>query len=182
VTARDPVRRTATRVVYENRWMRLHEDRFVRPDGSPGLYSWVHKPPAALIVPLEGDAGGGTVWLVEQHRHPVGRRFWEFPQGSWEGRPDAPAEELARAELAEETGLRAGRLTHRGRLFFAYGMSNQAFDIWLATDLVPGPAAPEAEEADLVPGRFAVAEFEAMLRSGVIQDAATVAAWHLVTH
>ena len=71
---------TSTRVVYENHWMRLHEDRTEREDGTPGLYSWVEKPPSALIVPIED----GFVWLIEQFRHPVGRRFWEFPQGAWE--------------------------------------------------------------------------------------------------
>ena len=38
---------TDSRVVYENRWMRLHEDRTEREDGTPGLYAWVEKPPAA---------------------------------------------------------------------------------------------------------------------------------------
>ena len=55
-----PPRVTASRVVYENRWIRLHEDELERPDGSPGLYAWVEKPPAALIVPLDGD----HVWLI----------------------------------------------------------------------------------------------------------------------
>ena len=168
---------TSSRLVYENRWMRLHEDRFERPDGSPGLYAWVEKPPAAVIVPLDDDA----VWLVEQHRHPVGRRFWELPQGAWEDAPGAPAEELARGELAEETGLRARELERLGTLYFAYGMSDQRFDVWLATGLEPGPPAPEATEQDLRCDRFPVAEFEAMIARGEIADAATVAAWHLVT-
>ncbi len=168
---------TSSRLVYENRWMRLHEDRFERPDGSPGLYAWVEKPPAAVIVPLDGE----HVWLVEQHRHPVGRRFWELPQGAWEDAPGAPAEELARGELAEETGLRARELERLGTLYFAYGMSDQRFDVWLATGLEPGPPAPEATEQDLRCDRFPVAEFEAMIARGEIADAATVAAWHLVT-
>src|SRR3954453_14295458 len=74
------VRVTSTRVVYENRWMRVHEDRLEREDGSPGLYGWIEKGPAAIVVPIED----GHAWLVEQYRHPVGRRFWEFPQGAWE--------------------------------------------------------------------------------------------------
>jgi len=166
---------TSTRVVYENRWLRLHEDRLERPDGSPGLYAWIEKPPAAVIVPLEDD----HVWLIEQHRHPVGRRFWELPQGSWEDSPDAPAEELARGELAEETGLRARELELLGSLFFVYGMSDQRFDVWLAGGLEPGDPAPEATEHDLRCARFAVGEFEAMIRRGEVADAATVAAWHL---
>jgi 8-oxo-dGTP pyrophosphatase MutT (NUDIX family) len=135
-----PPRVTASRVVYENRWMRVHEDRTETRDGAPGLYAWVEKAPAAVIVPLEG----GHVWLVEQFRHPVGRRFWEFPQGAWEEDPEAPAEALARGELAEETGLRAARMERLGSLFFAYGLSSQPFDVWLATGLEPGEPAPEA--------------------------------------
>ena len=157
--------------------MRLHEDRLERADGSPGLYAWVEKPPGALIVPLDGD----HVWLVEQWRHPVRGRYWDLPQGAWEADPDAPAEELARGELAEETGLRAARMEHLGRLFFAYGLLDQYFDVWLATGLEPGPPRPEATEEDLRCARFPVAEFEAMIARGEIADAATLAAWHLVT-
>jgi 8-oxo-dGTP pyrophosphatase MutT (NUDIX family) len=168
---------TSTRVVYENHWMRLHEDRLERPDGSPGLYAWVEKPPGTLVVPLEDD----HVWLVEQYRHPVRQRFWDFPQGAWEQAPDAPAEELARGELAEETGLRARELEHLGTLFFAYGLLDQRFDVWLATGLEPGPRAPEPTEQDLRCARFPIAELEAMIARGEVADAATVAAWHLVS-
>ena len=168
---------TDTRLVYENRWMRLHEDRTERADGTPGLYAWVEKPPAAVIVPV----GDGSVWLVEQHRHPVGERFWEFPQGAWEDDPGAAAEELARGELAEETGLRAGRLEHLGRLFFAYGITDQSFDVWRATGLAAGEEALKETEAGLRVGRFAIGEFEAMIGDGRVRDAASVAAWHLAT-
>ena len=125
------MRVTSSRVVYENRWMRVHEDITELPDGSPGLYGWIEKAPSAIIVALDDDG----VWLVEQFRHPVGERFWEFPQGSWEDVAPSSAEALARAELAEETGVRAGRVEHLGRLYFAYGISNQAVDVWRATEL-----------------------------------------------
>jgi 8-oxo-dGTP pyrophosphatase MutT (NUDIX family) len=170
-----PPRVTATRIVYENRWMRLHEDRTERADGTPGLYAWVEKPPAAIIVPLDG----GHVWLIEQYRHPIGERFWELPQGAWEDDPGAGPEDLARGELAEETGLRAGVIEHLGRLFFAYGLSNQSFDVWRASALVEGEQALESTEHDLRVGRFTVDEVDAMIAGGQIRDAATVAAWHL---
>ena len=80
------------------------------------------------------------------------------------GRPERAApEDLARGELAEETGLRAGRMEHLGQLFFAYGITDQSFDVWRATGLEPGAQALEATEADLRVARFAVAEFEAMI-------------------
>ncbi len=167
---------TSTRVVYENRWIRLHEDQLERPDGSPGLYAWVEKPPAAVIVPLEVD----HVWLVEQHRHAVGARFWEFPQGAWEEDPGAAPEDLARGELAEETGLRAGRLRHLGHLDLAPGLSTQEFDVWLATDLTPGPVAREATEADMTTAFVPETEFRRMVRDGRYTDAPSLAAYSLL--
>jgi 8-oxo-dGTP pyrophosphatase MutT (NUDIX family) len=161
------MRVVSSRVVYENRWMRVHEDR----DGAGGLYGWIEKPPAALIVPIED----GQVWLVEQFRHPVGERFWEFPQGA----ADVTGEALARLELAEETGLRAGSMELLGRLYFAYGMSNQYVDVWRASDLVAGEQALEDTEEGLIVRRFMVEEVAAMVRANEIRDAASVAAWHL---
>lgn len=171
-----PPRVTATRTVYENRWMRLREDRFVRADGSEGLYAVVEKSPATVVLPIDGDE---TV-LVEQFRHPVGARFWELPQGAWDG-DDAPdPEALARGELAEETGLRAGSMERLGRLFFAYGITGQPFDVWLATDLTQGEQALEPEEEGLRVGRFALARVEQMIVDGTIADSATVAAFGLL--
>jgi 8-oxo-dGTP pyrophosphatase MutT (NUDIX family) len=170
------MRVVSSRVVYENRWMRVHEDRTLRTDGTPGLYGWIEKPPSALIVPIE-DAG---VWLIEQFRHPVGRRFWEFPQGAWEDGEASP-EELARAELAEETGLRAASMEPLGRLHFAYGLTDQAVDIWRATGLEPGPQALEDTEVGLIVRRFTISEVERMIGANEIRDAASVAAWHLAT-
>lgn len=162
-------------VVYENRWLRLREDRLERADGSPGLYAVVEKSPAAVVLALDGS----EVVLIEQYRHPVGERFWELPQGAWDGADESDPETLARGELAEETGLRAGAMDRLGSLFFAYGMSNQRVDVWLATGLVAGEQALEPEEEGLRVGRFALAECEAML-GREIADAASVAAFGLL--
>ena len=170
------MRIVSTRTVYENRWMRVREDRTERDDGTPGLYGFIEKGPSALIVPIEA----GHVWLIEQYRHPVKQRFWEFPQGAIEDGEIAP-EALARRELAEETGLRAARLDHLGRLHFAYGISDQAVDVFRATGLEPGEQALEATEQDLIVRRFTVDEVDGMVRENVIRDAASVAAWHLAT-
>lgn len=164
----------ATRVVYENRWMRVHEDQLEREDGTPGLYGWIEKPPSAMIVAIEDD----HVWLVQQFRHPVQARFWEFPQGASEDGAMEP-EALARRELAEETGARAATIEHLGRLHFAYGLTDQAVDVWRATGLEPGEQALEDTEQDLVARRFPLAEVDRMVRENEIRDAASVAAWHL---
>ena len=156
--------------------MRVREDALLREDGSDGLYAVVEKSPACVVLPL---LPGGQVVLVEQHRHTVGARFWEFPQGAHEGEPQPAPEQLARAELIQETGYRAGALQHLGRLYFAYGMSNQPFDAWVASDLTPGPQELEPEEQGLRVGHFDPAEVQRMIERGAIADAATVAVWGL---
>jgi len=172
-----PPRVTSSRVVYKNRWMTVREDRLERSDGSPGLYSVVEKSPSAVVVALDGE----EVVLIEQYRHPVGQRFWELPQGAWDGGDEDPdPEDLARGELAEETGLRAGAMQRLGRMYFAYGISNQPFDAWLATELAQGEQALEPEEEGLRVGRFGLVEIEEMLREGTIADSATVATFGLL--
>ena len=44
-----------TRLVYENRWMRVREDAIRRRDGSSGIFSVVEKPDFVVIVPLADD-------------------------------------------------------------------------------------------------------------------------------
>lgn len=170
------VRASESRLVYENRWMRLREDKIVRSDGSTGIYGVVEKPDFVTIAAVEC----GCVHLVEQFRYPVGGRYWELPQGSWEQTPDADPLEVARAELREETGLHAEEMTYAGRLFLAYGYSNQGYHVFLGRRLVPGSASLDHEEQDLVSRRFDIAEVEKMVRDGVIRDGTTVAALNLL--
>ena len=98
--------------MYANRWMAVREDTVRRPDGSTGLYGVVDSPDIALVIPADGD----RLHLVEQYRHPVAGRCWEFPAGSADQRLDVDAAALAARELREETGLVAGSLTQLGWL------------------------------------------------------------------
>jgi 8-oxo-dGTP pyrophosphatase MutT (NUDIX family) len=170
------VRTTSSREVYRNPWIRVREDQLELDDGGTGLYGVVEKADFALVLPYERDG----FWLVEQFRHPLGRRCWEFPQGTWGAGARGTAEELARSELAEETGLRAGHLEHLGHLDLAPGLMTQEFDVYLATDLSPGPTAREATEADMRQAFVTEAELRVMIRDGRFTDSPSVAAYSLL--
>jgi ADP-ribose pyrophosphatase len=170
----------ASRVVYRNRWMSVREDQIERADGSPGIYSVVDKPPAAMVIAIEGSITDGYLHLIEQFRYPAGGRFLEFPAGAWEDNPGADPVDLARGELREETGLIPGRMDYVGFLYFAYGMSSQGFHLYCARDLVQGEATPEHTEQDLVVKRISVLEFESLCRDNVIRDSASIAAWAML--
>jgi 8-oxo-dGTP pyrophosphatase MutT (NUDIX family) len=156
-----PMKQISTRVVYQNPWMTVREDEIRHPE----------KPDFALVLPRFD----GGFWMVEQFRYPVGRRAWEFPQGSG----TAGQAELARRELAEETGLQAGTLTRLGHLYEAYGFSTQGFDVYLATDLVEGVPEREVTEQDMVHRAVTDAEITEMVRDGQIVDAPSLAALSL---
>src|SRR5262245_52225377 len=167
------------RVVYQNRWMSVREDDIRHPDGSPGIYGVVDKPTAALIVPMENDG----FHLVEQYRYALSRRSWEFPQGTWADDRETGTEELARAELAQETGLRAETVEHLGYFAIAPGFLSQGCDVFLATDLTMGATARDPEEQDMRHHWFPRAEVERMIREGEIVDGPTMAAYtHLLLH
>ncbi|MEU3415794.1 NUDIX domain-containing protein [Streptomyces sp. NPDC006658] len=167
---------TGSKVVYENRWMSVREDTTVRDDGTPGLYGVVHKPDYAIVLPYSD----GGFHLVEQYRYPVAGRYWEFPQGSWEDRPDADPLDLARGELAEETGLTAAEMTRIGHLFAAYGYSDQGFHVILATGLTQGEPRLEPEEAGLVSRWFPEEEVWRLVAEGRLKDAPSLAALALL--
>ena len=169
------IERVASREVYRNSWMVLREDDIRRPDGSPGIYSVVDKPPYALVMPYDGH----RFRLVEQFRYPLGARRWEFPQGTAPGLTDAEPSELAERELREETGLRATSFEALGQLDVAPGMSSQRGWVFLATGIVEGESDREHEEQDMRSAWFAREEVEQMIRSGVIADAQSIAAYGL---
>lgn len=171
-----PIRQIGTKIVYENRWMRVREDAVVFADGVESIYGVVEKSDYVVIAAIEHD----RLHLVEQYRYPVGGRYWELPQGSREGNVDVDPLELARAELREETGLTAKTMVDAGRLFQGYGYSTQSYAVFCAMDLEQGQQELEASEADLVTQSFTVGEVETMIRDGVIQDATTVAAFGLL--
>ena len=170
------MRTRSSREVYRNPWTRVREDLVELADGSTGVYGVVERPDFALVLPAERDG----FWLVEQFRHPIGRRSWEFPQGTWGAGREGTPEELARAELAEETGFRAGRLDHLGRLDLAPGLMTQRFDVWRAADLVPGPTAREASEADMRSAFVTETELRTMIAEGRFTDGPSLAAYSLL--
>ncbi|MBN3933100.1 NUDIX hydrolase [Streptomyces verrucosisporus] len=170
------IRTVSSREVYRNPWLSLREDVVERPDGSRGLYSVVDRPDYAVVIAAEH----GGFHLVDQYRYPVRGRYWEFPQGCFPPGRNGTAEELGRAELAEETGLSAASWTALGTPYGWHGASGQAFTVFLATGLSTGPPRREHEEQDMRHRWVPRAEFERMILAGEIRDDSTLAAYLLL--
>lgn len=174
------VRQLSSRVVYQDRWLTLRQDEIEYRDGSRGSYAVVDKPDFALVIPAQEGPGGGRFCLVEEFRYPLSKRAWAFPQGAFPDRGTGDPAELARLELAQETGLRAAVLTPLGFLNCAHGLTGQGFHAFLATGLTQGATDREPEEQDMRHGWVTRDQFTGMIRSGAICDDATVAAFALL--
>ncbi len=170
------IRAVSSREIYRNPWLSLREDVVERPDGTCGIYSVVDRPDYAVVIAAEN----GGFHLVEQYRYPTGGRYWEFPQGCFPAGRTGSAEELGRAELAEETGISATSWTSLGQLHGWHGASGQQFTVFLATGLSPGVPRREHEEQDMRHRWVPRAEFERLIRTGGIRDDSTTAAYLLL--
>jgi ADP-ribose pyrophosphatase len=171
------IKTLSSRIAYENRWTRLREDIIRWPDGSEGLYGVVERADFVVIFPHHAN---GDVTLVEQYRYPVRRRMIELPMGMWEEKPGTDPAEVARGELAEETGLLATSLIRVGEVFQGAGYSNQRGHVFHATGLRRGEARREISEQDMTTHRMPIDQLEAMIRGGEITDAITIAAFALL--
>jgi 8-oxo-dGTP pyrophosphatase MutT (NUDIX family) len=162
-------------VAYENPWMRVREDVFVQPDGTVGTYGVVEKTDFSVVIAEEPD---GRFYLVEQFRYPLGRRAWELPMGTWPTGKSGSAEELARQELLEETGVTAQTWRRLGgRLHEASGFCSQGFEVFHATGLTQGQHNREASEIDMVAALVTDQQFRSMIADGSIVDAPTITAY-----
>ncbi len=169
------IKKIASRVVYENKWMKVREDEVEFADGSRGIYGVVDKNDAALIVPKLSD---DTFILVKSYRYTIRAAHWEFPYGGVEDKTMS-GEEIARQELEEETGYKAEKMTFLAKLHIAYGYANQVVHLFLGENLTVGTQRHESGEIDMEVKEFAADEIESMMISGDITDAQTIAAWGL---
>jgi 8-oxo-dGTP pyrophosphatase MutT (NUDIX family) len=137
----NPWQTVGSRTVYRNPWLSVREDRVVRPDGTEGIYGVVEILPSCGIVAVRDD---GQLALVGQWRYVHGKFSVEIPTGGSEA-GETPLE-AARRELAEETGLRAGRWTALGTVDNSNGVTTDVAHLFLARNLESGPAAEHGNE------------------------------------
>ena len=166
----------SSRTAFENRWVRLEEDRIRLPDGLEIDSVYVRRPRFVIVAALEE----GALWMVEQYRHPLGRRSLELPMGLAPNAEAIPIEEAAAIELREETGLRAARFEHAGEVAPAPALLAQTGALMVATGLALGEPEREDTEQDLTAAPWPVADVLEAAVSGEIVDGVTLSALGLL--
>ncbi len=160
-----------SRIVYDNPWITVFEDKVINPRGGENLYGHVHfKGKAIAIVPLDDD---GNTWIVGQDRYTTNEYSWEVPMGG----SDAGEEPIdtARRELKEETGLTATDLTLLMRLHTSNSITDEEGFVFVARGLEFSETNFDDME-DLKVRKLPFTEAIDMVKRGEITDAISVAA------
>jgi 8-oxo-dGTP pyrophosphatase MutT (NUDIX family) len=167
----NPWKTTASRIAYENAWIRIREDQVIRPDGLPGIYGVVEIRPSVGIVALNAR---DEVALVGQWRYALNRHSWEIPRGgSSPGETDMLT--AAQRELAEEAGVKAARWEVLGPVDVCNGVANDVQTLFLATELSATAINLDPEE-DIVVEWKPLAEVVKMVMDGRVTEVCSVAA------
>jgi 8-oxo-dGDP phosphatase len=164
-------KKLSSRIVFDNPWITVFEDRVTNPGGGQNDYGHVHfKNRAVAIVPLDDD---GNTWLVGQDRFTLGIWTWELPMGG------APLDEeplaAAERELKEETGLSASKWTEILRVHTSNSITDESGIVFVAEDLTEGETAFEETE-NIEVRKLPLADAIDMVVRGEITDAISVAA------
>ncbi|MBF6065755.1 NUDIX hydrolase [Nocardia terpenica] len=162
----------SSRTVYSGAILALRLDQVAMPGGRVVEREVIEHHGAVAVAAVDDD---GNLVLINQYRHPIGRRLLELPAGLL----DKPGEDplvAARRELAEETGLAARDWAVLVDVALSPGFTDEALRIYLATGLSETDRPePELEEADIQLVRMPVEEAVRAALAGEIVNATAVA-------
>lgn len=157
--------------VYEGRIIDVRKDVVTMPGDTTSQRDVVVHPGAVGVAALDDE---GRVLLVNQYRHPVGRRLDELPAGLLD-RPGEPALEAAQRELMEEAGLAAGTWHVLVDTLSSPGMTDEAVRIFLARDLrTVDREVQEHEEAEMTSAWVPLEDGVRRVLAGELENAIAV--------
>lgn len=167
---RNPWVTLGTRETYRNAWIRVREDKVIRPDGEEGIYGVVEISPSVGVVAVDE---GGEVTLVGQWRYVHNKYSWEIPTGA-KGPGEDPLEG-AKRELVEEAGIIAEEWYPMGSIDNSNGVTTDVGHLFLAKKLkITTPAPSPFEQIAIKKVKFA--DVVAKVMKGEITESLSVAA------
>jgi len=154
--------------LYHGKIVELYVDVIQHPSGRTAIREVVVHPGGAVAVPVLDD---GRLLMVNQFRYPLKKFILEFPAGKLDS-DQSPRDTIAR-ELEEETGHRAGSLTHECSFYTSPGITTELIHLFIARDLAPVPQHPEEGE-HLTVESYTVKECIEKMDRGEISDGKTL--------
>lgn len=171
----------ADETLFENPHLSVHRPTVTSPTrNEPFRWMVVHRKGAVVVAPMTPE---GSFLLVLQERVPIRATIWEFPAGQIDERSEPDAiHATAKRELREETGYElapGGEFTSLGHFFPSAGFTDEHSHLMLARPVVPSPLGHSHDACEAINEcrAFSPAQLRAMIASGEIRDANTLAAF-----
>jgi ADP-ribose pyrophosphatase len=147
-------------------------EKAVLPNGLEIELAIVRHPGASAVVALDEH---GFVVMLSQYRYAVNGWLREVPAGC--RRKDESPRQCAERELREEAGICAARWDHLGSIVTIPSFCDERIELFLARQLSTTLTDRDRDEVIKV-DRLSLADALALIRSGQIIDAKTIAALH----
>lgn len=163
-------KRISSRIAYKNPWLRVREDKVIRPDGSPGIYGVVEITPAVFIVPFVSKT---EILLEHIYRYTIKKYSWELPSGNTQGKDPL---NMARKELQEETGYIAKHWEKVGTSYSLNGVTTNLCHIYIASGLRQTFHNEQRAEGINKIMKIPIKKAFEMINSGKITDGETISA------
>jgi 8-oxo-dGTP pyrophosphatase MutT (NUDIX family) len=164
-------RLVAETVQYRGRLVTVAAAKFETPGGGRIEREVVRHPGAVVVVPVTADR---RAVMVRQFRAAVGAELLEVPAGKRDVDGEA-VEATAQRELAEEVGLRAGRLDLLARFYNSPGFCDELTWLFLARDLEAVPDDRQGpEEQHMSVEHVALDSLPELIASGRLVDAKSI--------
>jgi ADP-ribose pyrophosphatase len=157
-----------SKILYEGKRVNLLAVEAEHPKGGVTEREIVDHPGAVVVLPLLDPK---TVILIRNARYVVQKELWELPAGTLDEGEETLA--CAKRELQEETGYKAGKMTHLFDFFTTPGFCNEMLYAYLAEDLsYIGQKLDETEKITVEPVNLKTAL--EMIQKGIICDGKTI--------
>ncbi len=174
-------------VAFANPYLEVHTVKVTSPT-RPKPFQWTvcHRKAAVVVAAQTQD---GKFLLVRQERVPIRATIWEFPAGQIDEETEHDEKAIHATgirELREESGYElapGGEIISLGHFFPSSGFTDEHSHLLLARPVVQSPHGPQLDENEAITEvrAFTIDELRAMIASGEVCDANTLAAFARLT-
>jgi len=155
--------------IYKGKAISFRVDSVVLPNNKIAVREFIDHPGAVAVLPVDED---GNIIFVTQYRYPIKKITYEIPAGKLNYKKDNYLKR-AKAELKEETGYIARKMTYLIDFWPTPAFSNEILKIYLATDLISGKSKPDDDEF-LNVVKISDSKALEMVNKGIIKDSKTI--------
>ena len=154
--------------IHQGKVFSLMKETFILENGIKTDMEIIRHPGASAIIPFLDE---GTIILIRQYRHAIGRSIWEIPAGTL-NENETPLM-CAQRELTEETGYSSDVWHKLSEIIPVPGYSNEHIHLYAATNLTASTQNLDTDEVIKIHS-FKLEDALSMIQAGEIQDGKTI--------